>query len=93
MRRDRIANLWPRLEPKLKAVARKLLARKRYSRYDDRDLVQDSALGLLRVKSTKKSPKNLSYLISRGKFIMRKILQVEFIDEKKLEEYKQWINL
>ena len=71
MRADRLKNLYPKLKPKLLAIAFKLL-NGTIKDIEPDDLLQEGLIAIKRTKTTKKRPHNLSYLIKRAKFQMVK---------------------
>jgi hypothetical protein len=76
MRADRIKNLWPKLEPKLRAVSCRLLIKFRLQKeIEIEELLPEAVIALHRLKSTKKTHYNLSYLITRSSWAMMDYLK------------------
>ena len=81
MRADRIITLWPKLEPRLTKLAKALT---KYSFLDEQDLVQEGVLAIKRLKSTKKRPHNLTYLIRAANYQMKKYISREVLVAKRI---------
>lgn len=68
MRADRIRNLWPLLEPKLRIVAKAMLQKYDCGHMIDvEEVLPEAIIAIKKIKSTRKHRYNLSYLIHRGR--------------------------
>lgn len=74
MRADRFLNLWPKIKPRLRRVALKLVRGKIY--IDPKDLLSEGILAIKSCKTTKEKHYNLSYLIQRAKFKMKRYIKI-----------------
>jgi len=74
VRINRFKRLWPKLKPKLKKVALRLVGDRIY--IDFRDLISEGIIAIKKCKTTTKNPKTVSYLITRGKFAMIKFIKI-----------------
>ena len=83
MRKDRLINIWSKVEPSLVKISNHLLLKFKYSNYEAEDLVQEGFLILKKLKTTKKKPLNLSYLEHRVKLSLTTFLMREETDDKR----------
>lgn len=82
MRKDRLINIWSKVEPSIRKISHHLLLKFKYSNYEAEDLIQEGFIILKKLKTTKKKPLNLSYLNQRLKYRLKRILMQERIDDK-----------
>jgi len=81
MRKDRLINIWSKVEPSLVKISHHLLLKFKYSNYEAEDLVQEGFLILKKLKTTKKKPLNLACLNRHVKFRLVRILKKENSDD------------
>lgn len=76
MRADRLKNLYPKLKPKLLAIAFKLL-NGTIKDIEPDDLLQEGLIAIKRTKTTVKRPHKLSYLLERAKLRMIRYIKIQ----------------